>query len=463
MSLIPRRTFPLVLLCAAPLFAEYNPGFPKEEFAARRAAFMAKISDGLAVFLGAPTRSDTSVFRQNNDFYYFSGVETPDAVLILDGVTKKSHLFVPLFTSRERRSSGPQLETGRDAESATGIDFVHPLSEFAPFLMVQLSSLPAFHIGWSSKTAYVSDWPEGDPSSDFAFAAQLKALQPWDNRPSREAAFIRWLRDQAPLAAIKSFNPIVDDMRRVKSPLEAAMIRKAAAITANGVNEAIRATRPGVAEYQIAAAADFVYAISGAQRLGYADIAASGPDGNIWHYFANRRKMDSDDVVLLDSGAELNYYGADLTRTWPVSGEFTPDQRKMYACVLDASLSVVAAVRPGATVAQLDALARGVFAKHGYEKYYPGGIGHYVGLAVHDVGDPAAPFVPGVVFNVEPILDMPEKHVQIRLEDTILVTPDGHENLTAGSPVQIDDLARLQAMPSTLFPRIHIGTSSATK
>ncbi len=438
-----------ILLGSLSLPAQYEPAFPKEEFAARRAAFLQKIPDGVAIFLGAQSRSDTFAFRQNNNFHYFTGVETPDSLLVLDGMEKKSHLFLPLFTARERRSEGPQLEPGEKAEQLTGMDQVHALHEFIPFLAATLARRNLF----TSKIIYVATWPEELPSPDFSFRQFLKSQQPWDNRLTREGYFLRWLQERFPLTTVKSYDPIVQAMRRVKTAREIEMMRRIGGITARGVNEAIRATRPGMYEYQVAAAADFVYASSGALRLAYADIVASGPNGNIWHYMANRRRMQAGETVLMDSGAEMNYYGADLTRTWPVSERFTPEQEKMYKCVLEASLSVIEAIRPGVTIKQLSELARKIFEKHGYGKYSTGGIGHYVGMAVHDVGDAEDPFVPGVIFNVEPILDIPEKQVHIRLEDTILVTESGRENLTRESPAQIEDLYRLHAEPSRLFAR----------
>lgn len=436
----PKTQLAILGLClvlgSLPVQAQYRPAFPTEEFAARRAAFFEKIPDGIAIFLGAQTRSDFDSFRQNNNFYYFTGVETPNAILVLDGTKKKSHLFVPTFSARERRSEGPQLEPGNKAQELTGLDRVHPLDGFIPFLAFLL-------VRGGAETVYVSTWPEEVPAPDTAFAQFIKRQQPWDNRLTRGGYFLRWFRERFPLVEVKSYDRTVHAMRWVKSAREIEAMRQAGHLTALGLNEAVRATEPGMYEYQVAAAADFLYASGGAQRLAFAHIAASGPNGNIWHYFANNRRMQAGDLVLLDTGAEYNYYAADLTRTWPVSGRFTPEQEKMYRCVLEASLSVIAAIRPGVTVKQLSQISQEVYKKHGFEKYARPYIGHYVGLSVHDVGDRKEPFVPGVVFNVEPILDIPEKHIHIRLEDTILVTEDGHENFTRESPAQVEDLYRL--------------------
>lgn len=440
-----------LILGSLSLQAQYTPGFPKEEFAGRRATFYEKIPDGIAVFLGALTPSGIDSFRQNNNFFYLSGVETPNAILILDGTAKKSHLFVPGFTPRERRAEGPQLEPGEKAQELTGIDGVHPLDGFIPML-IGLSA-------GAEKAVYVSMWPEELPAADSAFAQFLKQQQPWDSRLSRSGYFVRWFRERFPAATIKSYDQIMHALRRVKSPAEIDAMRQAGHLTALGANEAIRATEPGMYEYEIAAATDFIYASGGAQRLAFAHIAASGANGNIWHYFANKSRMKAGDVVLLDTGAEYNYYAADLTRTWPVSGRFTPEQEKMYRCVLDASKTVIAAIRPGVSMMELSRIAKEVYEKHGFGDIGPPTgrsgrpyIGHLVGLSVHDVGDPNQPFVPGVVFNVEPILEIPEKGIHIRLEDTVVVTEDGHENMTGESPVEVEDLYHLYNEKSRLFP-----------
>jgi Xaa-Pro aminopeptidase len=419
----------------------YDPVFPKEEFAERRARFFEQAGDGIAIFLGALPRADYSPFRQNNTFYYFTGVETPGAVLVLDGGRKQTALFVPRFSEADVRASGPQLEPGEAAAELTGLDRVQPLDELASSILAGLTFRTLF--GGQAPKVYVSTLPEEIPGIDEAIRHFLAAQLPWDGRLSREMQLVRWLRERQPLVEIVSHDPIVHALRRVKTPREIEKMRQAGRLTAAAANEAIRATRPGRFEYQLSAVAEFVMKNGGARGLAFHNIVASGANANVWHYFANDAELKAGDLVLMDAGAEYDYYAGDITRTWPVGGRFTPEQERLYRAVLAARAKTIAAVKPGVTVEELRTTAHAVFEEHGVAEHAARGIGHMVGMSVHDVGSPTEPFVPGVVFNVEPILDLPTQGVHVRLEDTVLVTADGHEVLTAASPVEIEEIYRL--------------------
>jgi Xaa-Pro aminopeptidase len=225
-------------------------------------------------------------------------------------------------------------------------------------------------------------------------------------------------------------------------------MRKSCKIGAEGVKEAMKGTRPGMFEYELEAAARFVYTKLGARGDAFRPIVASGPNTLIWHYSANNRQMKDGDVVYMDYGADYEYYTSDITRTWPVSGRFTPEQEKMYRCILEVRDTVIAAMRPGVTIAKLRDIAEEVYKKHGFHKEFLAVnryIGHAVGISVHDVfpSDRARPFEAGVVFNVEPILEIPEKKIHLRLEDTVLITPTGAENMTAGVPANVEEVYTL--------------------
>jgi Xaa-Pro aminopeptidase len=189
----------------------------------------------------------------------------------------------------------------------------------------------------------------------------------------------------------------------------------------------------------------------GARGDAFPPIVPSGPLAPIVHYMDNTRQMQAGELVYMDYGSDWQYYTSDITRTWPVSGRFTAEQEKMYRCVLDARNAIIAAMKPGASLASLQGVAAAVYAKHGYEKEFEATgryIGHYVGIAVHDVIDISGasaqkPFVAGTVFNVEPILEIPDRKIHIRLEDTIVVTDTGAENVTAGVPAEIEPLYAL--------------------
>jgi Xaa-Pro aminopeptidase len=193
--------------------------------------------------------------------------------------------------------------------------------------------------------------------------------------------------------------------------------------------------RPEVRDYRAAAG------------LAFTPIAASGSNTVAQHYEANNRRMQAGDVVLLDFGADYDYYTSDVTRTWPVSGRFSPEQEKMYRCVLEASKTIIAMMKPGVTITQMRQAALDVYRRHGFDKQFEADgryVGHYVGMSVHDVNPGAdVPLQAGATFNVEPLLTLNDQMIHVRLEDTILVTPNGAENLTKDVPVEIDEIYAL--------------------
>jgi Xaa-Pro aminopeptidase len=266
---------------------------------------------------------------------------------------------------------------------------------------------------------------------------------PLDGRISKEAAMQANIKKFDPTIEIKNLTPILDEMRWVKDEKEIAVMREGGKIGAHGFDEAMRVTNPGVYEYQVVAASDFIFENEGAQGPAYFAIAASGAQGLSWHYNANNHKMKDGDVIILDYAPDYYYYTTDITRTWPVNGKFSDVQLKFYNCIKEAEEKVIAAMKPGVTMDDLKAVAKEVYINHGLEKYWPDYIGHYVGMAVHDVGTYDKPFVKGVVFNVEPIIEDKGMKLHLRLEDTVVITETGAENLTAGTTVVPEAIYKL--------------------
>ncbi|MEO5984569.1 MAG: Xaa-Pro peptidase family protein, partial [Ferruginibacter sp.] len=266
---------------------------------------------------------------------------------------------------------------------------------------------------------------------------------PWDGRISKQSAFIKKLADRYPMATIKDLTPILDMMRWVKDEKEVKALRECGRIGALGFDEAMRVTRAGIYEYQVVAACDFIYQDEGAQCPAYFAIAASGERGLSWHYNANNHLLKSGEVILLDYAPDFNYYVTDITRTWPISGKFTDVQLKMYNCIKEAEQKVIAMMKPGITITDMEKTAKEVYIKNGYEKFWPNYIGHFVGMAVHDVGPRDKPFVKGVVFNVEPIIEDKEMKIHLRLEDTVVITDTGSDNLTSATTVEPERIYRL--------------------
>ncbi|MDO3642151.1 Xaa-Pro peptidase family protein [Mucilaginibacter sp. L3T2-6] len=426
-----------VLLCTVSATAQNMfKYFTPDDFAARRAKLMEQIGDGVAVLQGADLTEAYIKFRQDNNFYYLTGVEMPWCALIINGKTKTTTLFVPEGRFADIKDEA-LITPGPDAAKMYKVNNVLPKSAMTNMLA---------GLAGRGQTFYVLTSPEetAEMSRDRCTGLRNTRLSdPWDGRISKELTFINKLKERFPMITIKDLTPVMDEMRWVKDAKEIAVIRECGKIGAHGFDEAMRVTRPGIYEYQVAAAADFVFENEGAMGPSYFPIAASAERGLSWHYNANNHTIKAGDVMMMDYAPELQYYSTDITRTWPVEGKFTGIQLKYYNCVKEASEAVIAAMKPGITVKQMNDIAKGVYAKYGYEKMYPGGIGHYVGMAVHDVGPYDKPFVPGVVFNVEPILEDKNMKLHIRLEDTIIITADGHENVTASTTTDPEAMYKL--------------------
>ena len=410
--------------------------FSADDFAKRRAKVMEQIGDGVAILQGAELPEAFIKFRQDNNFYYLTGVEVPNAKLLLDGKTKTSILFVPDNIPGDIKQEARITPGDKDA---------------ALYKMTRIASTQRFtgnlnYYASGNQPIYILSSPEetAEMSRDRCAGHQLARLNdPWDGRPTKEANFVTKVREHFPLVTLKDLTPVLDSMRWVKDEKEIKVIRECGRIGALGFDEAMRVTRPGIYEYQVVAACDFVYQNEGTQGPAYFAIAASGERGLSWHYNANNHLLKEGDVILLDYAPDHHYYTTDITRTWPVADKFSDVQLKYYNCIREAEEKVIAAMKPGVTVNDLKKIAKDVYIKHGYEKLWLDYIGHFVGMAVHDVGPYDKPFVAGVVFNVEPIIEDKDLKIHLRLEDTIVTTATGSENLTAGTTVIPEQIYKL--------------------
>lgn len=443
---------------AQPIFTS---ALPPDEFADRRARVMARIGDGVALLAGATEYPAYVRFRQNNHVFYLTGVEVPRAIVLLDGRTRKTTLFVAPRNERNERSEGPVLVPGEQAERLTGIEAVLPRDQFAEALA---------GVAGQGRAMYLPHRPEslGAATAGQATAHErATAADPWDGRPSKEAAFIARVRAAAPQADVRDLDPILDDLRMIKSPREIALIREATRISGLGLMEGMRVAAPGVYEYEIAAAADFAFRKHNAQGYAYFALVAAGRNAHYPHYHASQSRLAERDLVLFDYGPDYHYYTADVTRMFPASGRFDPWQREIYTVYLRLYQALMTSIRPGATpkaivdtaVAKMDAvLALFAFtdpkvkaaAERFVERYRAGrgtSLGHFVGMEVHDVAGPYDVMKPGMVFTIEPALTIPEDRVYVRLEDVILITDTGYENLSALVPVEVEDIERVMAEP----------------
>ena len=287
-------------------------------------------------------------------------------------------------------------------------------------------------------------------------ADQCAAEDAWDGRPPREQHLTDLLRARLPGVEIRDLSPVLDERRAVKSPREIDLLRRAGHLSAMAITGAMRATRPGMVEYQLGAIADHVFLSHGARGEGYRSIIASGKNAWFAHYFRNTGVMKEEDLVLMDAAPDLGYYTSDIGRMWPVNGVYAQWQRELYGFIVEYHKTLLARVRPGVTADQILAEAAAemakvveqtAFLKGTYRDAarrtleFKGHLSHPVGMAVHDPGGyREKPLVPGVVFAVDPQMWVPEEELYIRVEDTVVVTEQGIENLTAAAPLELDDV-----------------------
>jgi Xaa-Pro aminopeptidase len=463
------RSLPLlavlaVLTLAPPLAAQPVVGavFPPEEFAARRAAVFQRIGDGVAVLAGTTDRPGEQPLRQGNQFYYLTGVVEPQALLLLDGRTRRTTLFLrPRDERRITRMFGPMLVPGDSAAHATGVDAVVDRAAFTATFV---------DAARDGRTVYTPFRPEvlGSASSgDVVRLAKTTRDDPWDGRPSREAAFRARLQAAAPGITLRDLDPILDTLRGTKSPREVAVIREATRITGDAIVEAMRDARPGVPEYALQADAEFAFKRGGAYGAAYFALIATGTNTFYSHYHRDTAVLRDGDLVQFDYAPDFNYYVSDVTRVFPANGRFTARQREFYGAYLALYRALLHAIRPHATPADIVAAALpamdSVLATYrftddriraaatqfvaGFRGRHVTSLGHTIGMEVHDVPYPTPTLEPGQVFTSEPAMTIPEEHLGIRLEDVLLVTDSGVENLSADVPVEIADIERVMAEP----------------
>lgn len=436
----------------------YQTDFSPAEFAARRNKVYDKIGNqAIAVVQGAPAVDGFKVFRQSNEFYYLCGLETSHAYILLDGRSRKTTLYLPHRDEARERNEG-KLLTAEDAEllkKLTGVDNVRGL-ELMPrdWIWGGLVRLPAPVL----YTPMSPSETEADSRDESLSGNAGIASDPWDGRPSREGHFVHLLRTRYPQFEIRDLSPILDEMRLVKSPAEVALIRRASQIAGLGIMEAMRCTEPGAFEYQLDAAARYIFQINGARREGYPSITAGGKNAWMGHYFHNTDALQDGDLVLMDYAPDYRYYTSDIARMWPVNGKFTLAQRELCGFILAYRNALLKYIRPNVTAAQImDETAAEMekvfnatkFSKPIYEKAcrdalkFRGHLSHPVGMAVHDVGVyTRTPLQPGTVFSIDPMIWVQEEKLYVRMEDVVVVTETGVENFTDFIPAELADIEK---------------------
>ena len=465
--------------------AQSDVAFPTSVYIERRARLVRDLQDAIVIVPGRYLISpgDEPV-KQDPDFWYLTGVESPYAILVMarDAQRWRSTLFLPtefqfaggqfpmadtLFRRAPWNRPKLRLVPGVAAAKSTGVDDALPLDSFA----TRVRSLIA-----GRRSLYL-------PTGTELYAP------PGLNAPlTYEAQFARNVAALAAGVETRDVHPLIARMRAVKDQREIAALREAARISGIGMVEAMRAARPGLNDREIGGLMEFVWKREGSQHASFTPIVMSGP--NLMTLFTLQRErynavnnvMKAGDLLFIDYGAaEWNTYTSDLCRTIPVSGRFTADQRKYYDIVLEAQEAAIAAIRPGVMMVDVIKRAAEVYRRHGLEpnedvarmgvdrvwglmpspthyltrnagitRYSAAGfgvrdIGHMVGLEATDGRDWSRPLEPGMVVTIEPKLYIPELGIAIMIEDEILVTPAGHENLSAAVPKRAADVERVMA------------------
>jgi Xaa-Pro aminopeptidase len=371
---------------------------PVERLAARRAALLDSIGSGIAVLRSAEVRSierdypQESDYREDNDFFYLTGLEAPGGWLVLvarPGSHDRVILYLPQPDSARERWAGSRPVPGAEAARLSGIGTVRA-----------------------------------------AAGAELE------------------IPELGPPVRITDLSVKLAQLRLIKDADEVARLRRSIAITGDGLREAMQIAKPGIYEYELEARVEYAFRRAGAARLGFPSVIGSGPNSTTLHYDLNRRQTREGDLVVMDVGAEFGYQTADITRTIPVSGRFTPRQRALYDLVLGAQAAAIDSVRPGTDIQQLNRVARDYLRTHSdtlcgpapCDRYFTHGLSHWLGMDVHDVGSYASVLAPGMVLTVEPGIYIPEEQLGIRVEDDVLVTASGREVLSSGIPRAAQDV-----------------------
>ncbi|WP_026970913.1 Xaa-Pro aminopeptidase [Aliagarivorans marinus] len=427
-------------------------------FKQHREALLAAMSpNSIAVFSSAPeqvrSRDTEHLYRQDSDFYYFTGFTEPGALLLLINAEQPRSV---LFNRRKDKLAeiwhGRRL--GQDAApEALGVDEALPIEELAEHLPKLLSGADKVYLAQGR-------YPQMDQQLFAAIEACRQGIRQGLKAP----------------AQLEDWRPIVDELRLFKSDQEVALMAQAGEISARGHVRAMQSCRPGMWEYQLEAEIHHEFAMAGCRAPAYGTIVGGGDNACILHYTENEAELQDGDLVLIDAGAEYQMYAGDITRTFPVNGRFSQPQAELYQIVLDAQLAALDTLKPGASIQQaqqqvIEIMLKGLLAlgivegeleqlisEEAHKAFYMHGLSHWLGIDVHDVGDyrdihRSRTLEPGMALTVEPGLyiaedaDVPEQYrgIGIRIEDDIVITEAGNQVLTAAVPKEISEIEALMS------------------
>jgi Xaa-Pro aminopeptidase len=417
---------------------------PNSVYAARRAKLAGEVDAPIVIwgYTGREEFSEAAIFAQEENFYYLTGHNEEGAALVIwpsksggngSGTDGKGEiLFLPPKDTQKEKWNGVRMSpTDPGIEARTGFASVQPIFEINGTLQ-KIGKL----------------YPE------------IYTILPYETEMGgypHEKEEMEWLDKNEPQLKRKDIREQIGTLRQIKSPGEIGFLKRAIELSDEAHLEAMKMMRPGLYEYQIAAKMVEVHAMGGSEAEGYAPIVGAGPNSTALHYDKLSRKIEDGDIVVLDVGAQFSGYSADITRTLPANGKFTPRQREVYEIVLGAQNSAIAEVKPGAQLCRkgdksLFKVAYDYINTHGKDKqgkslgqYFIHGLGHHIGLDVHDVGDPCRALEPGMVITIEPGIYIPEENLGVRIEDDLLVTENGAKVLSEKLPRNPGEIEKIMA------------------
>jgi Xaa-Pro aminopeptidase len=436
----------LILCALSPAAAQQRRDREPNSVYAERRSKLASNIDGPIILLGYTGReeeSETYIFAQDENFYYLTGHNEEEAALILlppdgnkarndDWTGPRQILFLPPRDPRKEKWNGLRMSPSDPGiEQRTGFALVKPMPELRATVEKLAKIYPTF----------------------YTVLPYQKEMGGYPHEKETED----WLKQAAPSAAIKDIRSSIADLRLIKSPTELALLRQAIDLSLDAQFEAMKMMRPGLWEYQVAAKMVEVHAMGGSEAEAYAPIVGAGPNSTALHYDKLSRKIADGDIVVMDVGAQYSGYAADITRTIPANGKFTPRQREIYEIVLGAQNAAIQALKPGMDMCHkgdksVYKIAYDYINTHGKDQhgkplgqYFIHGLGHSIGLNVHDPGDLCRPFMPGTVLTIEPGIYIPEENLGVRIEDDLLITEAGYELLSQRLPRSVDEIEKIMA------------------
>lgn len=373
-------------------------------------------------------------FSPDRNFYYATGIEREHCILFLAKTRTEvtQTLFIPRDNGQMAKWVGANM-TPQEAMASSGIEDIAFLDEFEEVFSAYLF-----------KNGIKKVWLDLEKRE-------------WDGQASPALLFAEKLRRYAPQAVIGDLYPVFSELRLIKEDWELERMRKAMEITRLGIEEMMRQAKPGGYEYEMEAAFDYILKKNGVQDKAFQTIAAGGKRGTILHYMQNNQPVADGELLLVDAGAQWEWYNGDISRTFPVNGKFSERQKLVYNIVLEGQRRVIAAIRPGVAFSSLNELLKEYYfealqaiglvqEREDVARYYYHGVSHYLGAETHDIGRYIErKLQPGMVLTVEPGLYIEEWEIGIRIEDDILVTEDGCEVMTAAMLKTVEEIEAFMA------------------